>query len=130
VDFSSRTVISPDPNLPLYAVGVPVHIARTLTIPERVTETNIARMRQLVANGPNRHPGANYLQLARYAGTGPGHKTGGGLIKLDFVKSLQATANELAVGAHLAENCQSHSSYVIKELLLCRRCSGAPSPGW
>jgi len=37
VDFSSRTVISPDPNLPLYCVGVPVLVAKDLTYPEKVT---------------------------------------------------------------------------------------------
>lgn len=43
VDFSGRTVISPDPNLPLHAVGVPVLVAKIMTYPERVTETNFQR---------------------------------------------------------------------------------------
>ena len=34
VDFSSRTVISPDPNLTISNVGVPVDVAKKLTIPE------------------------------------------------------------------------------------------------
>ncbi|TRM86973.1 DNA-directed RNA polymerase subunit A', partial [Sulfolobus sp. C3] len=37
VDFSSRTVISPDPNISIDEVGVPELVARTLTVPERVT---------------------------------------------------------------------------------------------
>jgi len=41
VDFSSRTVISPDPNLDLGEVGVPEAVATKLTIPEIVTEWNI-----------------------------------------------------------------------------------------
>ncbi len=36
VDFSSRTVISPDPNLTISNVGVPVDVAKKLTIPETV----------------------------------------------------------------------------------------------
>jgi RNA polymerase Rpb1, domain 2 len=36
VDFSGRTVISPDPNLRINEVGIPVDIATTLTFPERV----------------------------------------------------------------------------------------------
>ena len=36
VDFSGRTVISPDPNLRIDEVGVPVHVATTLTFPEQV----------------------------------------------------------------------------------------------
>ena len=62
VDFSGRTVISPDPNLPLHAVGVPVHVARIMTYPERVTNTNISLLRKAVANGASRYPGANNIR--------------------------------------------------------------------
>ncbi|CAG9789529.1 unnamed protein product [Diatraea saccharalis] len=62
VDFSSRTVISPDPNLQIQEVGVPVHVAKTLTYPERVFPANLQWLRQLVRNGPDAHPGANYVQ--------------------------------------------------------------------
>ena len=61
VDFSARTVITPDPNLALDEVGVPRSIARTLTIPEAVTTWNIERLQRFVANGPNEHPGARYV---------------------------------------------------------------------
>mmetsp|Transcript_1124 Transcript_1124/g.1872 ORF Transcript_1124/g.1872 Transcript_1124/m.1872 type:complete len:1737 (-) Transcript_1124:140-5350(-) len=57
-DFSARTVITADPNLELDQVGVPRSIAMNLTYPERVTKFNIQRLRQLVSNGPNHHPGA------------------------------------------------------------------------
>lgn len=40
VDFSARTVITPDPNLELDQLGVPKSIAMTLTIPEVVTPQN------------------------------------------------------------------------------------------
>ncbi|XP_011874550.1 PREDICTED: DNA-directed RNA polymerase III subunit RPC1 [Vollenhovia emeryi] len=63
VDFTSRTVISPDPNLRIDQVGVPLHVAKTLTYPERVTPSNIDLMRKLVRNGPDKHPGANYVQF-------------------------------------------------------------------
>ena len=61
VDFSARTVITGDPNLSLDEVGVPRSIARTLTYPETVTPYNIAKLHQLVRNGPNEHPGAKYV---------------------------------------------------------------------
>ncbi|CCD66619.1 DNA-directed RNA polymerase subunit [Caenorhabditis elegans] len=61
VDFSGRTVISPDPNLRIDQVGVPIHVAMTLTFPEIVNASNIEKMRQLVINGSDVHPGANYL---------------------------------------------------------------------
>jgi DNA-directed RNA polymerase subunit A' len=40
VNFSSRTVISPDPRLSINQVGVPLSIAQELTIPESVTDLN------------------------------------------------------------------------------------------
>eukprot|EP00004_Rigifila_ramosa_P019449 TRINITY_DN4940_c0_g1_i2.p1 TRINITY_DN4940_c0_g1~~TRINITY_DN4940_c0_g1_i2.p1 ORF type:complete len:1028 (+),score=226.55 TRINITY_DN4940_c0_g1_i2:430-3084(+) len=62
VDFSSRTVISPDPNLSINEVGVPELVAKTLTYPERVTDVNIEKLRALVQNGPDIHPGANFIE--------------------------------------------------------------------
>jgi len=61
VDFSARTVITGDPNLALDQVGVPRSIARTLTYPEVVTKFNISKLTALVRNGPNQHPGANFV---------------------------------------------------------------------
>ncbi len=61
VDFSARTVISPDPNLSINEVGVPIHIAKILTVPERVTPWNIEELRKYVLNGPDKWPGANYI---------------------------------------------------------------------
>jgi DNA-directed RNA polymerase II subunit RPB1 len=51
VDFSARTVITPDPNLALDQLGVPKSIAMNLTIPETVTPLNIDRLKKLVENG-------------------------------------------------------------------------------
>jgi DNA-directed RNA polymerase III subunit RPC1 len=62
VDFSARSVISPNPNLKIDEVGVPVHIAKILTYPEQVTPANIERMRKLILNGAEKHPGANFYQ--------------------------------------------------------------------
>ncbi|CAL8106654.1 unnamed protein product [Orchesella dallaii] len=62
VDFSGRSVISPDPNLRIQQVGVPVHMARILTYPERVTPHNIEWLRKRVRNGPDVHPGANFIE--------------------------------------------------------------------
>lgn len=42
-------------------MGVPIHIAKILTYPEQVTKHNIEKMRQLVINGPDKHPGANFV---------------------------------------------------------------------
>ncbi|KAJ3513331.1 hypothetical protein NLJ89_g3010 [Agrocybe chaxingu] len=61
VDFSGRTVISPDPNLRIDEVAVPERVAKILTYPERVTAHNIDVLRQAVKNGPDVHPGANFV---------------------------------------------------------------------
>jgi len=61
VDYSARTVISPDPNLSINEVGVPEEVAKKLTIPERVTPWNIEFLRRLVLNGPDKWPGANHI---------------------------------------------------------------------
>jgi DNA-directed RNA polymerase subunit A' len=64
VNFSARTVISPDPTLSLNEVGVPERVASEMTQTMRVNEQNIERARQYVANGPEEHPGANYVKRA------------------------------------------------------------------
>ncbi|KAK6044264.1 RNA polymerase Rpb1, domain 2, partial [Cooperia oncophora] len=61
-------VISPDPNLRIDEVGVPVQVALTLTYPEIVNEHNIEHMKKLILSGPNTHPGANYI-IDRLSGT-------------------------------------------------------------
>ncbi len=62
VDFSGRTVISPDPNLRIDQVGVPVLVAKVMTYPERVNRYNIDRLRKMIINGPDKHPGANIVR--------------------------------------------------------------------
>ena len=61
VDFSARSVISPNPYISINDVGVPIEIAKILTIPTNVNDWNIEEMKQLVLSGPFRHPGANYI---------------------------------------------------------------------
>lgn len=60
VDFSARTVITPDPNLCIDQVGVPRSIAKNLTFPELVTPFNIDTMQELVNRGDT-YPGAKYI---------------------------------------------------------------------
>ncbi|TFF85884.1 MAG: DNA-directed RNA polymerase subunit A', partial [Promethearchaeota archaeon] len=87
VDFSARTVISPDPNLSINEVGVPYEIATILTIPERITEWNIEEMKEIVIRGPDKHPGANYVI-----------RSDGKRIDLRFVKNREAVADTLEPG--------------------------------
>ncbi|KXS18584.1 beta and beta-prime subunits of DNA dependent RNA-polymerase [Gonapodya prolifera JEL478] len=64
VDFSGRTVISPDPNLRIDQVAVPDRVAKILTYPEPVTAHNKEVLRAAVRNGPDVHPGAVYVKIA------------------------------------------------------------------
>jgi DNA-directed RNA polymerase subunit A' len=62
VNFSARTVISPDPCLRISEVGVPLEVAKELTVPIYVTPRNIDECREYVRRGPDNHPGANYVK--------------------------------------------------------------------
>jgi DNA-directed RNA polymerase II subunit RPB1 len=68
VDFSARTVITPDPNIRVNQVGVPIAIAKNLTYPEIVTPYNIGKLTQLVKNGKDIYPGANFVKPKRMDG--------------------------------------------------------------
>ncbi|MCA1813784.1 MAG: DNA-directed RNA polymerase subunit A' [Halobacteriales archaeon] len=68
VNFSARTVISPDPNISINEVGVPIEAARELTVPIKVTPYNIEQARELVKRGPEPAlgPGDKYLPGVNY----------------------------------------------------------------
>ncbi|CAD7969310.1 unnamed protein product, partial [Amoebophrya sp. A25] len=58
VDYSGRTVISPDPNVEVDEIVIPEHVAKKITYPGRVTDRNIAELRKTIVNGVEKHPGA------------------------------------------------------------------------
>jgi DNA-directed RNA polymerase subunit A' len=59
VNFSARTVISPDPNLSIGEVGVPKAIAEELTVPMYVSRYNLEEARKFILR--TEHPKANYV---------------------------------------------------------------------
>ena len=61
VNFAARTVISPDSKIELNEVGVPQVVAMELTVPERVTEWNMKRLKKFVELGPKNYPGSSYV---------------------------------------------------------------------
>jgi DNA-directed RNA polymerase subunit A' len=61
VNFSSRTVISPDPMINFNEVGVPQEIAQNLSVPMRVTDWNIEFSKGFIENSSTKYPGANYV---------------------------------------------------------------------
>lgn len=62
VDFSARSVITPDPNISIDELGVPIKIAMNLTFPEIVNKYNKEEMYKLVRNGPDIYPGAKFIR--------------------------------------------------------------------
>ncbi len=59
VNFSARTVVSPDPNISIDEVGVPLAIAEELTVPIRVTAWNIEKCKQYILSDD--YPKAIYV---------------------------------------------------------------------
>ena len=90
VNFTARSVISPDPNLRIDQVGIPLDVAKILTFPERATKHNINHLKELIRNGPV-WPGANEILYAR----------SGDKISLSFLrtrKKRNEKASELRYG--------------------------------
>ena len=58
VNYAARSVISPDVSLETNQIGIPLFIAKELTVPEPVNTFNVDYLRQLVENGPDQYPGA------------------------------------------------------------------------
>jgi DNA-directed RNA polymerase subunit A' len=87
VDFSARTVISPDPNIDVNDVGVPLDIAMRLTVPERVAPWNMEEMKRFILNGPENYPGALYIL-----------RPDGKRIRLEFVSERDKLAETLQYG--------------------------------
>ena len=106
-------MISPDPNLAISNVGVPVDVAKKLTIPETVSQWNLERLKKSVINGPNIYPGANYII-----------RPDGVKIRLDYVNDRTAIADSLSSN-YLVERHLSDGDIVIFNRQ--PRCIGCPS---
>jgi DNA-directed RNA polymerase II subunit RPB1 len=100
VEFSARSVITPDPNISVEELGVPLKVAMNLTFPERATAYNIDRLYALVQNGPDKYPGAKSVQRA---GTGSDGSSGR-MISLKHVntKTIQIYEGDI-VNRHLLD---------------------------
>jgi DNA-directed RNA polymerase subunit A' len=60
VNYSGRTVISPDPEIEINEVGIPYEIAKIVTVSETVNDININKLKKLIEKGEE-YPGANYI---------------------------------------------------------------------
>jgi DNA-directed RNA polymerase I subunit RPA1 len=112
VNFTCRSVISPDPNIGTHEIGVPIHFARTLTYAEPITPWNVAELRQAVINGPSVHPGANMVQEAS-----------GELIDL----SRRSAAQRLAIAKRLLVSVDADAT-PTKSILGAASAAATPAP--
>jgi len=87
VDFSARSVITPDPFIGIDELGVPINIAKNLTFPEKVTEYNIERLKKAILNGYDNWPGVKSIK-----------KTGEDSIKNLKHVDLNKMVDELRIG--------------------------------
>lgn len=85
VNFSARTVISPDPDIEIDEVGVPEAVARELTVTVNVTNRTIELMREALKRGKS-HPGVNYVR-----------RSDGRKVKVTE-SNFESLADELAIG--------------------------------
>lgn len=61
VDFSARSVITPDPKIDIDEIGCPKTIAMNLTYPETVNQFTLEKCQKWVDNGPDVFPGALFI---------------------------------------------------------------------
>ncbi|MEM4181993.1 MAG: DNA-directed RNA polymerase subunit A' [Candidatus Pacearchaeota archaeon] len=54
VNYSARTVISPDPNIKINEIGIPLEVAKIITVNERVTRFNIEKIKEMILS--NEYP--------------------------------------------------------------------------
>ncbi len=67
VNFSSRTVISPEPFLSINEVGIPEIAARELTVPVIINSFNIDKMKEWIKRGTSpRTPDGKYIAGVNY----------------------------------------------------------------
>ena len=62
VDYSARSVITPDPELSISELGVPMKVAKNITKPVEVQKHNYNFLYYLVRNGPYVYPGAKIIE--------------------------------------------------------------------
>ena len=62
VDYSARSVITPDPSLSIRELGIPLKVAKNITKPVTVNSNNKKFLLKLVRAGPDEYPGAKILE--------------------------------------------------------------------
>ena len=92
VDFSARSVITPDPNLGINELGVPFEVAKNLTFPEIATVYNKMNLNKMVINGYDKYPGAKSIK----------RKSDGKIISLKIISDYELQTGDI-VNRHLID---------------------------
>jgi DNA-directed RNA polymerase II subunit RPB1 len=99
-NFSARSVISPNPDMDIDEVGIPYRVARSQTVPERVTDLNSCELRNRVRNGTSFETGAHSIRRAS-----------GGVVLLEFADA-EREAGALKLG-DIVERYLRDGDYVL-----------------
>lgn len=98
VNFSSRTVITPDPTLDIDQIAIPKEVAMKLTYPETVNTLNYMDLLRAVGKGPHHYGGANRVLK----------KSSGATIHLRYMTPIKRERIRLEIGdvveRHLRNN--------------------------
>lgn len=84
VDFSARSVITPDPVMDVDEVGIPYKVAMAMTVPVRVNMHNIEDLTRRVENGPYHIFGAEMLTTSNGVSITLAHCENRDKIRLQF----------------------------------------------
>lgn len=102
VDFSARSVITPDPCISIDELGVPLKIAMNMTFPEILNRFNKDKLVQAIKNGPDTYPGAKYVRKSRSGRT----------LRLRSVPDIDEVIRELEYG-DIVERHLVNGDYVL-----------------
>ncbi len=124
VDFSARSVITPDPNLSISELGVPLKIAKNLTKPITVNSNNKNYLMKFIMNGPDIYPGAKIYEKKngdcislRYVDRGSIKLENGDIVHRhildgDFVLfNRQPTLHRMSMMCHVAKIMQKGDTF-------------------
>lgn len=97
VDYTSRSVIVPEPHLDIWQLAIPMHVARTQTIPETVTSFNRDMLRTCVLRGDHAQ-GLGAHSVTRPDGT---------VIHLGMTKNRRVVADAIGPGWKVRRHLQN-----------------------
>lgn len=100
VDFSARSVITPDPSIDIDELGVPIEMAMKLSVNVLVNEYNHQELQDAVNNGPDIHPGALFIT-----------KVSGSKISLNVVQKQLASLKDRESTEELTEAERKRMDY-------------------